>query len=123
MGSLEQLLTPETPEERTERERLTGYLQRVVFAGLQSVEPPFDPKVSYFTLTDFLTVLQRCYQHGVLIVGLEVVDRAGQLHAVEFDEAESSTNGWTNKALEKFGGSDEFLFSATYKRLSDEGKR
>jgi hypothetical protein len=72
-----------------------AFLDCTIFAGLADLRPWFDSaEIKHFRADDFRTVINRCTEHGVLLIGIEVFTPKAELETVELAADVPRSNQW-----------------------------
>jgi hypothetical protein len=80
-----------------------AFLDRTVLAGLADLKPAFDsPNIKHFDSADFENVIERCTQHNVRVIGIEVFTPEAELVDVQIAPEHPSTNAWCFEVLKRF---------------------
>jgi hypothetical protein len=91
------------------------FLNRIVFAGLTDLKPALDsPNIKHFDSADFEIVIERCTQHNVRVIGIEVFTPGAELVHVETAPDLPFSNAWCVELLDRYRGQPSLSYCATY---------
>jgi hypothetical protein len=92
-----------------------AFLDRTIFADLRDLRPWFDStEIKHFHADDFRTVIDRCTQHNVLLIGIEVFTPTAELETVEIAADNACSNEWCLALVDRFRDRPDLTYCATY---------
>ena len=102
----------------TNEEKKEAYLEQHIFYGLQNLNSGFDAEcILYFSETDFETVLNRVFEKGLGVYGIEPWQNGAFYDVVTFDDYQTDCTdpNWYLTAFNDFKERGEALdYAATY---------
>lgn len=99
------------------------FLDRTVFAGLTDLKPAFDsPTIKHFDAADFEIVIERCTQHNVRVIGIEIFTPEAELEYVETAPDLPFSNAWCFELLDRYRGQPSLSYCATYDVRTDHAR-
>jgi hypothetical protein len=104
------------PSEIAKTEKKAAFIENVILQGLPRFHGPRSDSADsrYFAGPEFQAVLERCTEHGVSVIGIEVFTPEMELLEVCIREQGKETNGWCFDLLRRYEKRKGLLFDATY---------
>jgi hypothetical protein len=104
------------PAQIARTEEKTAFIENVILQGLHRFHGPRSDSADNrcFPGAEFQAVLERCTEHGVSVIGIEVFTPAMELVEVRIREQGKETNGWCFDLLRRYEKRKGLLFDATY---------
>src|SRR6185437_2868725 len=87
------------------------FLDQHIFSGLDDLRPSFDKAaIKHFYADDFRTVIDRCTQHNILLIGIEVFTPKAELETVQIVADGVCSNDWCLELVDRFRSRPELSF-------------
>lgn len=94
-----------------------AFIDDVILQGLPRLHASWMDALDnrYFAAAEFRTAIERCTEHGVLIIGIEVFTSRAEMLELRIREEGEETNDWCRDLLKQYEGRRKLFFYASYR--------